>query len=98
MLAARLTELGHPVRRIELADPLEVGAEFIRWEVATAAAGIVLGIDPFDQPNVQESKDATKELLAALWREWQPAAAGPIRQRGRHRRHGRRRPRWETRR
>jgi len=38
----------------------------VRWEVATAAAGIVLGIDPFDQPNVQESKDATKELLAAF--------------------------------
>ena len=46
-------------------DPLDVGAEFVRWEVATAAAGIVLGIDPFDQPNVQESKDATKELLEA---------------------------------
>jgi transaldolase/glucose-6-phosphate isomerase len=42
-----------------------VGAEFVRWEVATAAAGIVLGIDPFDQPNVQESKDATTELLEA---------------------------------
>ena len=39
--------------------------EFVRWEVATAAAGIVLGIDPFDQPNVQESKDATTELLEA---------------------------------
>ena len=48
-----------------LDDPLDVGAEFMRWEVATAAAGIVLGIDPFDQPNVQESKDATKELLEA---------------------------------
>ena len=48
-----------------LDDPLDVGAEFVRWEVATAAAGIVLGIDPFDQPNVQESKDATKQLLEA---------------------------------
>lgn len=65
-LAARLEQLGHPVRRIELADPLDVGGEFVRWEVATAAAGIVLGIDPFDQPNVQESKDATKELLEAF--------------------------------
>ena len=46
-----------------LDDALDVGAEFVRWEVATAAAGIVLGIDPFDQPNVQESKDATTELL-----------------------------------
>lgn len=62
-LADALASRGHPVQRIELADPLDIGAEFIRWEVATAAAGIVLGIDPFDQPNVQESKDATKELL-----------------------------------
>lgn len=46
-------------------DPLDIGAEFVRWEVATAAAGILLGIDPFDQPNVQEAKDATKALLEA---------------------------------
>jgi len=65
-LADALEALGHPVERLELADPLEVGAEFLRWEVATAAAGIVLEIDPFDQPNVQESKDATTELLAAF--------------------------------
>lgn len=50
---------------IVLDDALDLGAEFVRWEVATAAAGIVLGIDPFDQPNVQESKDATKDLLEA---------------------------------
>ncbi len=56
---------GHPVTRIELTEPLDLGGEFVRWEIATAAAGIVLGIDPFDQPNVQESKDATKELLDA---------------------------------
>jgi len=53
------------LEEIVLDGPLDVGAEFIRWEVATAAAGIVLGIDPFDQPNVQESKDATTELLEA---------------------------------
>jgi len=64
-LAGELEASGHPVRRIELADPLDIGGEFVRWEVATAAAGIVLGIDPFDQPNVQESKDATKALLEA---------------------------------
>jgi transaldolase/glucose-6-phosphate isomerase len=57
---------GHHGRHIELADELDIGAEFVRWEVATAAAGIVLGIDPFDQPNVQESKDATRELLEAF--------------------------------
>jgi transaldolase / glucose-6-phosphate isomerase len=65
-LLGALEGLGHPVERLELTDPLDVGAEFVRWEVATAAAGIVLGIDPFDQPNVQESKDATTALLDAF--------------------------------
>jgi transaldolase / glucose-6-phosphate isomerase len=59
-------DAGRLAAEIELSDPIELGGEFIRWEVATAAAGIVLGIDPFDQPNVQESKDATKELLEAF--------------------------------
>ena len=65
-LTGELAGFGHPVHSIELADALDIGAEFVRWEIATAAAGIVLEIDPFDQPNVQESKDATKELLAAF--------------------------------
>ncbi|HEY6607902.1 MAG TPA: hypothetical protein VI277_01790 [Candidatus Limnocylindria bacterium] len=64
-LAGALMERGHAGTHIELVDPLDIGAEFVRWEVATAAAGMALGIDPFDQPNVQESKDATKELLEA---------------------------------
>jgi transaldolase/glucose-6-phosphate isomerase len=59
-----LEAAGHPVIRITLRDILDLGAEFFRWEVATAAAGALLGIDPFDQPNVQESKDNTKSLLA----------------------------------
>jgi glucose-6-phosphate isomerase len=61
-----------------LDDPLDVGAEFVRWEVATAAAGIVLGIDPFDQPNVQESKDATKELLEAYRSRGSLPQPGPL--------------------
>jgi hypothetical protein len=68
-LAAGLEGLGHPVGHIALRDALDIGAEFMRWEVATAAAGMVLGIDPFDQPNVQESKDATKALLATFARD-----------------------------
>jgi hypothetical protein len=52
------------VIRIILQDILDLGGEFFRWEVATATAGALLGIDPFDQPNVQESKDNTKRLLA----------------------------------
>jgi glucose-6-phosphate isomerase len=65
-LAGKLSAAGHPVRHIGLADSLDVGSEFVRWEVATAAAGIVLEVDPFDQPNVQESKDATRALLEAF--------------------------------
>jgi glucose-6-phosphate isomerase len=48
---------------VELADPLEIGAEFFRWEFAVAVAGAILGINPFDQPNVQSAKDKTKEVL-----------------------------------
>lgn len=77
-LADALAALGHPVRRIELADALAVGGEFVRWEVATAAAGIVLGIDPFDQPNVQESKDATRDLLEAYRRDGALPAPAPV--------------------
>ena len=45
-LADALEAAGHPVIRIALADPIDLGAEFVRWEVATAIAGAVLGIDP----------------------------------------------------
>ena len=56
---------GHPVIRLTMTDPLDIGAEFFRWEFATAVAGTVLKINPFDQPNVQESKEFTKELTDA---------------------------------
>jgi glucose-6-phosphate isomerase len=62
-LADDLARRGISGQHLELRDAYDIGAEFVRWEVATAVAGIVLEIDPFDQPNVQESKDATKELL-----------------------------------
>jgi len=61
-LEARAAE-GHPIVRIELSDPLDIGAEFLRWEVATSVAGSILGINPFDQPNVAESKQNTANLL-----------------------------------
>jgi glucose-6-phosphate isomerase len=64
-LAGELMDRGHAGQHIEISDPLALGGEIVRWELATAAAGIVLGIDPFDQPNVQESKDATRALLEA---------------------------------
>ena len=50
---------------VELADPNDIGAEFFRWEFAVAVAGATLGINPFDQPNVQAAKDKTKEVLAS---------------------------------
>jgi glucose-6-phosphate isomerase len=53
----------HPVVYRTLHDVYDLGAEFFLWEMATAFAGWRLGINPFDQPNVQESKDATKQLL-----------------------------------
>ena len=52
-------------REVELADPYDLGAEFYRWEFATAVAGAILEINPFDQPNVQDAKDRTNEVLAA---------------------------------
>lgn len=54
---------GQPAIRITIPDIAHLGAEFYRWEVATAFAGAVLGINPFDEPNVQESKDITNRLL-----------------------------------
>lgn len=60
-----LRRAGQPVIVFDLADPLDLGAEFFRWEFATAVAGAVLGIDPFDEPNVQEAKDNTRRLLQA---------------------------------
>jgi transaldolase/glucose-6-phosphate isomerase len=59
---ARL-ERSHPVVTIRLQDLYDLGGEFFRWEFATAVAGAVIGVNPFDQPNVQESKDNTKQLL-----------------------------------
>ena len=63
-LADALAGGGHPVIRIVLADPIDLGAEFVGWEVATAIAGAVLRIDPFDQPNVEEAKQLTRDVLA----------------------------------
>ncbi len=58
-----LEAAGHPVVRRILNDTLDLGEEFYIWELATAVAGAVIGIDSFDQPNVQESKDNTRRLL-----------------------------------
>lgn len=59
-----LIDAGLPVIRMEMPTKEDLGAEFFRWEFATAVAGVALGINAFDQPNVQESKDYTKKFLA----------------------------------
>ena len=64
-----LEAAGHPVVYRTLTDIYDLGEEFFLWEIATAFAGWRLGINPFDQPNVQESKDATKELLETYARD-----------------------------
>ncbi len=58
-----LEEAGHPVVRIVVANIMALGGEYYRWEVAAAVAGLVMGINPFNQPNVEESKKNTSELL-----------------------------------
>ena len=58
-----LEAAGQPVVRLALRDTYDLGAEFFRWEFATAIAGALIGINAFDQPNVQEAKDATNAIL-----------------------------------
>jgi transaldolase/glucose-6-phosphate isomerase len=59
-----LEDAGHPVIRLAMNDEYDLGEQFYLWEIATAAAGSILEINAFDQPNVQESKDNTVKLLA----------------------------------
>ncbi|MCP4666937.1 MAG: hypothetical protein GY849_11275 [Deltaproteobacteria bacterium] len=60
-----LMKAGHPVVRIDLQDLYDLGGEFFRWEMATVVAGHRLGINPFDQPNVEAAKVAAREMLAS---------------------------------
>ncbi len=62
-LVRELQTAGAPVVEIEMPEPTALGAEFVRWEIATAVAGAVLRVNPFDEPNVQQAKDATSALL-----------------------------------
>ena len=55
-----------PVVTLDLPNRRALGAEFVRWEIATAVAGALLGVNPFDEPNVQQAKDATNVLLDAI--------------------------------
>ena len=60
---AQLERKGFPVVRLRMHDLLDLGQEFFRWEFATAAAGAVLGIQPFDQPDVQVAKDMARKAM-----------------------------------
>jgi transaldolase/glucose-6-phosphate isomerase len=60
-----LEEAGHPVVRIKIEDNIALGGEYYRWEIATSIAGMIMDINPFDQPNVEESKKNTNQLLEA---------------------------------
>ncbi len=60
-----LSGLGHPVVRIHLKDVYDLGREFFHWEIAVALAGTVMGINPFNQPDVQLAKDFTKKIMGA---------------------------------
>jgi hypothetical protein len=64
-----LEQAGHPVITILMEEPMDLGQEFFRWEVATAIVGAVLGINPFDQPNVQAAKTATDKLMKVVAEE-----------------------------
>jgi len=63
---AALEAAGHPVIRIVVTSPAHIGQEFFRFEIATAIAGAVMGINPFDQPDVEAAKIKTRELTSAF--------------------------------
>ena len=77
----RLAAAGHPVVRLDIADAYDIGGEFFRWELATAVAGALLEIHPFDQPDVQAAKDATGRVLDAFLADGglpEPAPSGDV--------------------
>ncbi|MGB6066608.1 MAG: bifunctional transaldolase/phosoglucose isomerase [Desulfomonilaceae bacterium] len=76
-MVRKLATAGRPVITISLKDLLDLGQEFLRWEIATATIGSILGINPFDQPNVQESKDNTNRLLKEVEKEGKLPQAKP---------------------
>ncbi len=67
----------HPVVRIELSDLYDLGGEFIRWEIATAVAGHIMGINPFDQPNVESAKVQARTMLDEYRSEGRLPSATP---------------------
>ena len=73
-----LIEAGHPLVMISVADVYDLGQEFFRWEIATAVAGSIIGINPFDQPDVEASKIATRKLTEEYERNGSLPAESPL--------------------
>jgi glucose-6-phosphate isomerase len=75
---AAIEKAGHPVVRITMADTYDLGAEFFRWEIATAVAGSIIGINAFNQPDVEASKIATRDLTSAYEKTGALPAEKPV--------------------
>ena len=75
---AALERAGHPIVRIAVTDRYNIGQEFFRWEMATAVAGATLGLNPFNQPDVEASKIKTRELTAAYEKSGKLPAEAPL--------------------
>ncbi len=75
---ADLERAGQPVVTISVADVYDLGQEFFRWEIATAVAGSIIGINPFDQPDVEASKIATRKLTEEYERSGSLPAETPM--------------------
>src|SRR3989441_5846886 len=75
---AVLEKAGHPVVRISLADTYDLGQEFFRWEIATAVAGSIIGINAFNQPDVEASKIETRKLTSEYEKTGSLPAEKPI--------------------
>jgi hypothetical protein len=75
---AAIEKAGHPVVRIAMANTYDLGAEFFRWEIATAVAGAIIGINAFNQPDVEASKIATKSLTSEYEKTGSLPAEKPI--------------------
>jgi len=73
-----LEEAGHPIITTRTEDAYALGREFLRWEITTAVAGAVLRINPFDEPNVQESKDNTRIVLDHYLRAGELPGGEPV--------------------
>jgi transaldolase / glucose-6-phosphate isomerase len=73
-----LRNAGHPVVEIELVDTYDLGQEFFRWEIATAVAGSILKINPFNQPDVEASKIVTRQLTEAYEKSGKLPEESPI--------------------